>query len=85
MEFKISLKKQSILPLLLIGFKLKSHPPLYLKQSIQVIIFGILLSGIMTWSIGRENYHIGASGLIYVLFSFIINSLFIIRESKQYF
>ncbi len=43
----------------------------YAKQSIQVIIFGILLSGIMTWSIGRENYHIGASGLIYVLFSFI--------------
>ena len=43
----------------------------YAKQAIQVIIFGILLSGIMTWSIGRENYHIGASGLIYVLFSFI--------------
>ena len=43
----------------------------YAKQAIQVILFGILLSGIITWSIGRENYHIGASGLIYVLFSFI--------------
>ncbi|WP_313791477.1 rhomboid family intramembrane serine protease [Lacinutrix neustonica] len=26
--------------------------------------------GIITWCIGRPSYHIGASGLIYVLFSF---------------
>lgn len=34
-------------------------------------MFGILFSGLITWVIGRENYHIGASGLIYVLVSFI--------------
>lgn len=43
----------------------------YSKQSIQVIVYGILFSGIITWIIGRESYHIGASGLIYVLFAFI--------------
>lgn len=43
----------------------------YAKQSFYVIIFGILFSGILTWIIGRESYHIGASGLIYVLVSFI--------------
>lgn len=43
----------------------------YAKQSVMVISYGILFSGIITWIIGRENYHIGASGLIYVLFSFI--------------
>jgi membrane associated rhomboid family serine protease len=43
----------------------------YRKQSLIVIIFGIMLSGIGTWIIGRESYHIGASGLIYVLVSFI--------------
>lgn len=43
----------------------------YPKQSLAVIVYGILLSGMITWIIGRENYHIGASGLIYVLFSFI--------------
>lgn len=43
----------------------------YAKQSFSVIGFGILFSGLITWSIGRENYHIGASGLIYVLVSFI--------------
>ena len=56
------------LPLLVLVAALQFFYP---KQSLQVIIFGILLSGIFTWSIGRENYHIGASGLIYVLFSFI--------------
>ena len=36
----------------------------------KIIIYGILLSGFITWSIGRPSYHIGASGLIYVLVSF---------------
>lgn len=36
----------------------------------KVIVFGILMSGFFTWSIGRPSYHIGASGLIYVLVSF---------------
>jgi membrane associated rhomboid family serine protease len=43
----------------------------YAKQSIVVIGYGILLSGLITWIIGRDSYHIGASGLIYVLVSFI--------------
>jgi len=43
----------------------------YSKQSIAVIGYGILFSGLLTWVIGRENYHIGASSLIYVLVSFI--------------
>ena len=43
----------------------------YANQSVKVIGFGIMLSGIITWVIGRDNYHIGASGLIYVLVSFI--------------
>ena len=36
----------------------------------KVIFFGILFSGFFTWCIGRSSYHIGASGLIYVLVSF---------------
>src|SRR3970040_2546899 len=41
----------------------------YPRQSVAVIGYGILLSGFITWVIGRDNYHIGASGLIYVLVS----------------
>ena len=37
----------------------------------KIIIYGILLSGAITWCIGRPGNHIGASGLIYVLVSFI--------------
>lgn len=36
----------------------------------KVLFWGILGSGLLTWSIGRHSYHIGASGLIYVLVSF---------------
>jgi membrane associated rhomboid family serine protease len=43
----------------------------YSKQSFYIVVFGILFSGLITWIIGRANYHIGASGLIYVLVSFI--------------
>lgn len=43
----------------------------YNKESLGIIVYGILLSGTITWVIGRENYHIGASSLIYVLVSFI--------------
>jgi membrane associated rhomboid family serine protease len=44
----------------------------YRKISWHVIIWGILLSGFLTWCIGRPANHIGASGLIYVLMSFTL-------------
>jgi len=43
----------------------------YNKIAWKVVFIGILLSGLITWSIGRPSYHIGASGMIYVLASFI--------------
>ena len=41
------------------------------RQAVLVVVLGILGSGLLTWLIGRPSYHIGASGLIYVLASFI--------------
>jgi len=43
----------------------------YKKISLKVLLYGVLVSGIITWFIGRSSYHIGASGIIYVLASFI--------------
>ncbi|UMY66964.1 MULTISPECIES: rhomboid family intramembrane serine protease [unclassified Flavobacterium] len=43
----------------------------YRRLSLKVLLFGILLSGFITWVIGRDSYHIGASGLVYVLVGFI--------------
>ena len=38
----------------------------------RVLLFGILLSVFLTWLIGSPGYHIGASGIIYVLMSFML-------------
>ena len=43
----------------------------YREVAFKIILYGIILSGLLTWGIGRTSYHIGASGLIYVLASFI--------------
>ena len=43
----------------------------YRGISFKVLIWGVLLSGLLTWLIGRPSYHIGISGIIYVLASFI--------------
>lgn len=43
----------------------------YRNQFWRVLLIGILLSGFGTWLLGRNSYHIGASGLIYCLVSFI--------------
>ncbi len=43
----------------------------YRNITYKVLLFGVLLSGLITWGIGRPSYHIGASGVIYVLASFI--------------
>ena len=40
----------------------------------KVLIYGTLLSGLICWGIARGSYHIGASGTIYLLFSFIFFS-----------
>ena len=43
----------------------------YRQQFWKVLFLGILFSGIGTWLIGRNSYHIGASSLVYCLVSFI--------------
>lgn len=40
----------------------------------KVIIMGLLFTGILTWSFARPSYHIGASGVVYMLVSFIFFS-----------
>ncbi|WP_299125528.1 rhomboid family intramembrane serine protease [uncultured Winogradskyella sp.] len=43
----------------------------YKKIAWKVILYGILISGFLTWLIASNGNHIGASGLIYVLVSFV--------------
>ncbi len=46
----------------------------YKNVSKKILLYGTLLTGLLTWSIARESYHIGLSGVIYMLFSFIFFS-----------
>jgi membrane associated rhomboid family serine protease len=46
----------------------------YRNIALKVFISGTLVLGLFTWVIGRSSYHIGASGIIYMLFSFIFFS-----------
>ena len=56
------------IPLLLLIAALRYF---YRDYIFKILCYGILISGVLTWIIGRDSYHIGASGLIYVLVSFI--------------
>jgi membrane associated rhomboid family serine protease len=46
----------------------------YRKVAFKVLIYGTILLGLLTWLIGRDSYHIGASGIVYLLFGFIFFS-----------
>lgn len=43
----------------------------YNKIAWKIVLLGIILSGILTWIIASNGNHIGASGLVYVMVSFI--------------
>lgn len=44
----------------------------YPKQALRILIVGTILSGFGTWLIGRPAYHIGASGVVYMLASYLL-------------
>jgi membrane associated rhomboid family serine protease len=46
----------------------------YSKIANKVLVIGLLVTGLLTWSFARPSYHIGASGLVYMLVSFIFFS-----------
>lgn len=46
----------------------------YKRVAKKVLLYGALLTGILTWIIARDSYHIGASGVVYLLFSFVFFS-----------
>lgn len=46
----------------------------YKEVAYKVLFLGGFLTGFLTWIIARESYHIGASGIVYLLFSFVFFS-----------
>jgi membrane associated rhomboid family serine protease len=54
----------------------------YKEVAFKVSVWIYLMVGVWTWIYAREAYHIGASGVLYGLFSFLLISGFI-RRNKQ--
>ena len=54
----------------------------YKTISTEVFIWSWLISGFLLWTFARENYHIGASGIIYALSSFLFFSGLIRKHTK---
>lgn len=55
----------------------------YENSGKQVFVLLYILPGIFVWFFGRESYHIGASGLVYGLASFIFFSGVIRRDTRS--
>jgi membrane associated rhomboid family serine protease len=66
-------------PLLILGWALFYF---YREVAWKVVIWVVLMGGLWTWISAREAHHVGASGLVYGLFSFLLFSGFI-RKNKQ--
>ena len=69
------------LPLLILGMTLFVS---YDKIALKVWLFNYVLTGILVWIFGRGNsYHIGASGIVYGLASFLFFSGFFRMDIKS--
>lgn len=52
------------------------------KQFIHVTFFVIITTGLLVWLFGRQAYHLGASGIIYGYFGFLILAGWFSRQIK---
>lgn len=66
-------------PLLVLGTSLRYF---YKDISKEVFLWSWLMSGLWLWSIGRPNFHIGASGIVYALASFLFFSGLIRKHTR---
>lgn len=63
--------------LLMLGVALYQFYP---RVANRVMLYGALLAGVMTWCFGRASFHIGASGLLYVLTAYLFFSGILRRD-----
>jgi len=67
------------IPLLVLGTALFYF---YRSLAVKITLYSILYSGLLLWLGGRPSFHIGASGLVYALASFLFFSGFIRKHNQ---
>ena len=66
-------------PIIILGGMLFA---IYRKIAVQLFIWLYFISGFLLWVIGRPSFHIGASGIIYSLASFLLVSGIISKNPR---
>lgn len=67
------------IPLLVLGTALFYF---YREMAFRLVLWIVILGGLWTWLAARPSFHIGASGLLYGLFSFLLVSGFLRRHNQ---
>lgn len=55
----------------------------YRRVAFKVLLFGTILTGLWVWAGARESFHIGASGVVYVLAAFVFFSGVFTRNKRM--
>ncbi|MDH5366080.1 MAG: rhomboid family intramembrane serine protease [Cyclobacteriaceae bacterium] len=66
-------------PLIILGIGILYFYP---KIGIQVILLIYIMTGFLVWVAAREAFHIGASGIVYGMFAFLLTGGFIRRDRR---
>ena len=69
----------NIVPLCIFSYLLLQYG---FRQFINVTLFSIVFTGVMGWAIGRPSYHLGASGVLYGYFGFLVLAGFLSKRIK---
>ncbi len=68
------------LPLLILGISINYF---YQESSKKVFFISYFLTGFLVWIFARSSYHIGASGIVYALVSFLFFSGIIKKDKRS--
>ena len=66
-------------PILILGTALFYF---YKKIALRIVVWVYFMVGVWTWVSARQAYHIGASGVLYGIFSFLLVSGFLRRDNR---
>lgn len=69
----------NIIPLCIFTFLMLQHGT---KRLILVTAWIILITGVLVWLFGRNAYHVGASGVIYGYFGYLLLAGFVAKQPK---
>jgi membrane associated rhomboid family serine protease len=72
----------NIIPFAIFLYLLLQHG---VKRTVGITLWVITVTGILVWLLGRDAYHVGASGVLYGYFGYLVLGGFFSRQMKLIF